>query len=291
MLVVHFISLKKIKRKAIMFANYEAMEKVFGQKILSKNYPLLAARVLTLILLLFAVAGTSLVYDAPVTGFDFAITIDASGSMLAQDYQPNRLEAAKDAAKLFLTSVPEETPVAVVSFAGAAFIKQELTGSKEDALAAVEAIGIELMGGTAVGEAMISSVNAILSGKNHRAIILLTDGKNNVGPSVEEAIDYAKQRSVTVHTIGIGTEAGGRVGNLTFVAELDTQTLERISERTGGKHYRAETEEELLIAYNEIAGTTIQQLTSDLSGYFLLAALIIFMMELVLVNTKYRTIP
>ena len=73
LLLVHFVSLRKIKRQAMMFANYQAMEHVFGRKILSKNYPLLLIRVLTLVFLILAVAGTVIIYKGVVTDFDFAL--------------------------------------------------------------------------------------------------------------------------------------------------------------------------------------------------------------------------
>ena len=288
---MHFISLRKIKRNAILFSNYQAMERVFGKKILSKNYPLLIIRILTLIFLIFALSGTAIVYEVFAGESDFVLAIDASASMLAQDYQPNRLAAAKEAATIFVDSIPGGTKVGVMSFAGAPFVKQELTDDLEKVGRTIENVDIELAGGTAMGEAIVSSANMLLAGERRGMIILLTDGQNNVGIGVDEALDYTKKFNVVIHTIGIGTEEGDVIGNTSFVTVLDSGTLKRIANQTGGKYYRAKTKGELERAYEIIAGETIRMVSTDLSYYLMFIALALFLIELVLVNSKYRTIP
>ncbi|MBN2330695.1 MAG: VWA domain-containing protein [Candidatus Aenigmarchaeota archaeon] len=290
-MLIHFVSLRKIKRKAMLFANYEALERIFGKKILSKNYPLLILRVLTLIFLVFALTGTVLIYEGAGGVADYALAIDASASMLAQDYPPSRVEAAKDAALSFVDTLPADTRVGVISFAGASFVRQELTYDMDDVKAAVSGVDIELAGGTAIGEAIVSSANMLVASDREKVIVLLTDGQNNVGIGVEEALDYASGFGIVIHTIGIGTEEGAVVANTTFVSGLDSGTLQLIAERTGGRFYLAETEEELLRAYEDIAVSTTRQLSLDLSSYLMLIAVALFLTELVLVNSKYRTIP
>jgi Ca-activated chloride channel family protein len=290
-MLVHFISLRKIKRKAMLFANYEALERIFGEKILSKNYPLLILRVLTLIFLIFALAGTVIIYEGAGGVADYALAIDASASMLAEDYRPNRVEAAKEAALRFVDTLPADTSVGVLSFAGASFVKQELTPDLGKVRTAVSGVGIEIAGGTAIGEAIVSSANMLLGGDKDRIIVLLTDGQNNVGIGVDEALAYASNFNIVINTIGIGTEEGGIVANTTYVAGLDSGTLQQIADTTGGKFYLAETEAELESAYEDIASSTMRQLTADLSSYLMLIAVALFLLELILVNSKYRTIP
>jgi Ca-activated chloride channel family protein len=291
MLTIHFISIRNVERKAMLFANYKAMEKVFGKKILSRNYPLLFIRILTLVFFIFAVSGTSLVYEGPVGEMDFTLSIDASASMLANDYTPSRLAAAKSAALLFADAVPEGTQVGVVSFAGAGFVKQELTQDTESVKNAIEGVDIEISGGTAIGEAIVSSTNLLMGSGKKKVVVLITDGQNNVGIGVEGALEYAGEHRTTVHTIGIGTEEGGVVGNTSFIAGLDTETLQTIAERTGGRYYRAETAGELESVFAEIASSTLEEIRMDISSYLLITALLLFLLELVLVNSKYRTIP
>lgn len=291
LLVAHLISLRKIERKAILFANYKAMEEVFGTKILSKNYPLLLLRILTLVFLILTVSGMVIVYEGLVSDFDFAVAIDASASMLAQDYDPNRLAAAKDAAMLFVQTTPSGTKTGILSFAGTGFVNHELTERKDNLIDAVSSVDVVISGGTAIGEAIVSSSDMLLSGEKRKAIILLTDGENNVGISIEDALAYAKKFSVTINTIAVGTEEGGAVGDGSFYVGVDTETLQDISERTGGGFYRARTKGELVNAFTDIAKGSVQRIDFDMSSYFLLLALSLFIAELVLVNTKYRTIP
>lgn len=291
MLFAHFVSIRKMKRKAMMFANYEAMEHVFGRKILSKNYPLLFARLLALALLITGMTGIVVVYEGVVGDFDYALAIDASASMMAQDYSPDRFGAAKDAASLFVGIVPEGTKVGVLSFAGTSFVKQELTQDREMARDSISAMGIELSGGTAIGEAIVSASNVLMPSGREKAVILITDGENNVGISVEDALAYAQNAGVTVHTIGIGTDEGGLVANTSIYVGLDSETLGTIANTTAGRYYRVSTKRELENAYMQIASGSQKEIRADVSSYLMLAALAVFLVEMLLVNTKYRTIP
>jgi len=291
MILAHYLSLRFTRRKAIKFANFPAIERITGKRILSKNYTLLILRLIILSLLIFSVAGTTLWYEGQTSDFDFMLAIDSSGSMLAEDYTPNRLGAAKGAALLFVDNLPERSIVGVVSFAGVSFIKQRPTSNLEKAKEAIENISIELVGGTAIGSAVITSSNLVAESERAKVLILLTDGQNNVGPSIETAIGYANENHVTINTIGIGTEEGGSFPNLTFVSKLDPETLRIISNSTGGKYYEAKNETELSSVYKEIALSSVQKLSINLSFYFLFLALIILFVEWGLTNTKYRTLP
>jgi len=291
MLIVHYISLKRVRRNAMIFANYEAMERVFGKKMLSKNYPLLLIRVLTLIFLIFAVAGTSVLYEGIANDYDFVLAIDASASMLAKDYDPDRISAAKESAQVFVNSVSEGTNIGVLSFAGSGFVKKELSDDLNKVRDAINYIEVEMSGGTAIGEAIVSSTNVLLAGKKDKIIILLTDGQNNIGIDLESAINYANRFQVRINTIGIGTIEGGTVPNTSLTVGLDEETLMLIANETGGTYYRALNKYELRESYRNIASTSKQEIIQDLSMYLMLIALSLFIVELILVNSKYRTIP
>jgi Ca-activated chloride channel family protein len=293
MILAHYVSLKFTTRKALKFANFPAIEYVTGMRILSKNYILLAMRLVTLLLIILAVSGVVLWYEAKGGQMDYVLAIDASGSMLANDYEPNRLESAKSSALVFVNSLPENSEVGVLSFAGVSFIRQRQTGDISKVRKAIGNISVELVGGTAIGSAIISSVNMFTNPGKAKVVVLLTDGQNNVGPSVEEAIKYANENHITVHTIGIGTEEGGGFEeiNLTFVSKLDAQTLMTIANQTNGNYYKARNETELTDVYEEIALSSYQKISFDLSLLFLIIAVIILFTEWGLVNTRYRTLP
>lgn len=293
MILAHFISLKFSTRKALKFANFRAIEKVTGQRILSKNYILLSLRLATLFLIILSVSGVTLWYEGETSQTDFILAIDASGSMLADDYEPNRLESAKSAAKVFVDTLSYQTNVGVVSFAGVSFMRQRPTSDMFRVGQAIGNISIELAGGTAIGSAIITSVTLLSDPSKSKAVILLTDGQNNVGPSVEEAITYANENHVTIYAVGIGTPEGAGLSeiNTSFVSRLDSDTLRSIAERTGGEYYEARDEEQLSEIYMNIALSGSRKISLELSMILLLAALIILFAEWGLVNTRYRTLP
>ena len=293
MVLAHFVSLRFTKRKALKFANFPAIEYVTGERILSKNYTLLAIRLVTLFLLILAVSGAVLWYEGESANTEFVLAIDASGSMMASDFEPTRMEAAKNSALLFVDSVPEQTEIGVLSFAGVAFVKQSPTSDLSAVKNAIKNISTEMAGGTAIGSAIISSVTILTDPGKAKAVILLTDGQNNVGPSVEEAVAYAKENHVTIYTIGMGTETGGEFPemNLSFVSRLDAGTLKNISAETRGKYYVAGNESGVSEAYKQIAESGTQKIPVNVSLIFLVAALGLLFVEWGLMNTKYRTLP
>ncbi len=293
MILAHFITLRFTSRKALKFANFPAIEYVTGKRILSKNYMLLAMRLVILSLLILAVSGVVLWYEGETGQMDFMLAIDSSGSMLAKDYEPNRLAAAKSAALSFVRSIPEQTDIGVLSFAGVSFVKQRPTSDMLKVSGAIENISIEIAGGTAIGSAIISSVNLFKDPDETKIVVLLTDGQNNVGPSVEEAISYANENHVTVHTIGIGTEEGGLLTdiNLTFVSKLDSETLVMIANQTSGRYFEARNESQLSEIYENIALLGIKKISLNLSLVFLIISLVLLFFEWGLINTKYRTLP
>jgi Ca-activated chloride channel family protein len=291
MLLAHYLSLRFTRRKALKFANFPAIERITGKKILSKNYTLLFLRMATLCLLIFSVAGTTLWYEGQTTDFDFMLALDSSGSMLATDYTPDRMGAAKSAAMMFVDNLPGRSTIGVISFAGVSFIKQKPTSDLEKIRSAINNISIERVGGTAIGSAIITSSNLLAESERAKVLILLTDGQNNVGPSIDTAVDYANENHLTINTIGIGTKEGGALPNLTFVSRLDTDTLKIISNSTGGKYYEARNETELSNVYREIALSSVQKLPVNLSLLFLFLAIILLFAEWGLANTKYRTLP
>jgi Ca-activated chloride channel family protein len=293
MVLAHFISLRFVRKKALKFANFPAIEYVTGQRILSNNYTLLVVRLITLLFLILGVSGAVLWYEAQAGDSSFALAIDSSGSMMATDFMPSRIDAAKTSAMLFADSVPEQTEISVLSFAGVGFIKQVPTTDFARVRTVISNISIELAGGTAIGTAIISSVNMLSGSQKSKIIVLLTDGQNNVGPSVEEAIAYANDNHVTVYTIGIGTESGGRFPemNLSFVSVIDSETLSKIASDTQGRYYEAKNESALAAAYKEIATSNVKKIPLNISLIFLATGVILLFVEWGLLNTKYRTLP
>lgn len=292
LIALHFTTLKYIKRRALKFANFEAIERVTGNEIFSKNVLLLYIRLLIVICVILAAAGTTIWYTGKSSNVDYVLAIDASSSMLAQDIMPNRLEIAKESAIAFVDSLKARTEIAVVSFSGSSFVEQELTSDLLKVKNAIRGIEVKYVGGTDILDAVVTSVTVLFKGKNLKALILLTDGQINVG-TIDEIIDYAGKNAVTIHTIGLGTISGGKmqIGDIGFSSELDEDALKSIAYNTGGMYNQAKNKDELLKAYKEITSTTKVKLSFNASATLLFIALFLLLVEWFLINTRYRTLP
>lgn len=297
--LTHFILLKHIKRRAMKFVNFQAMKRVAGITLLTKNIPLLILRLFALLLLIFAVSGTTLWYYGETNQNDFVLAIDTSASMTTTDFEPSRLEAAKESAIGFVDSMTSKTEIGLVSFSGTTFIEQLPTSDLYKVKQKINEIDIMISGGTDLSSAIITSTNMLLTSRRGKTIILLTDGSNTAGPfvddGIERGIEYARNQHVIVHTIGIGTNdslVGFLPEELDVRSYFDSSSLERIANGTSGKFYRAENKDELLSAYKDIINMTEEGFISvDLNFLFILIALILIFIEWGLINTRFRALP
>ena len=298
LIITHFFVLGYLKRRAVKFANFEAIKRVTGTRLelknargISKNLFLLIVRVFVLLFLIFSISGPVLWYSGQSSEFDFVIAIDASSSMLADDFEPYRLDAARKASSLFVENLKAKTNIGVVSFAGTSFVEQDLTNNMKEAEEVITGIRIKRVGGTDIGGAIITSTNILLNQKNSRVIILLTDGQSTVGTPVDVAIEYANKNYVTINTIGLGTEEGGTFIKGDLLSKLDEPTLIDIAQKTDGKYYRAENEGNLANAFEEISASSQQKIPINLSMGLMMTALALLFIEWGMINTKYRTLP
>ena len=196
-------------------------------------------------------------------GIDIMLAIDVSGSMLARDFQPDRITAAKEVAGSFIADRYGDR-IGLVAFAGEAFTQSPLTTDQstlQTLLARIRSGLIE--DGTAIGNGLATAINRLReSDAKSKVIILLTDGVNNQGQIAPmTAAEIAKAQGIRVYTIGVGTEgmapypAIDMFGNLTFVnqkVEIDEKVLKAISDMTGGRYFRATDKEKLKAVYDEI---------------------------------------
>lgn len=291
LIIVHFFTLRYAQGKSLEFANFAALARVARTPLLSKNLTLLVIRMFTLSCIVLAVAGTTIWYSGLAAQSDFVLALDTSSSMLADDYTPNRLGAAKKAATDFINGLPERTKVGLVSFAGTAFVLQRPTEDFLKLKDKIDTLEIQTVGGTDIGEAIITAANLISTEKEGNAVVLLTDGRSNVGIQPFEAANYANDNHVTLYTIGVGTEEGGAIEGTSLVLSLDEESLKDMAARTGGQYFRAKTEEELKEAYEEITKASIKEISWTLTSSLILLALLASLLDWFLVNTRYRRIP
>ena len=240
-----------------------------------------------------------------IEGTDIVLSIDISGSMLSQDFKPNRFEAAKKVATKFVNA-RENDNRGVVVFAGESFSLMPLTNDRAALINTINTIDMDMLSdGTAVGDGLVSAINRVSSGKaKSKSIILLTDGTNNAGDvPPQTATKIAKQKGVRVYTIGVGTNGVINVPDpFGFITQMETKidenSLTNIAQQTGGKYFRAYDEDMLEQIFEEIdklekTKLDVQQYTQTDEDYMKWAwlALILFMIEVVLRYTILRRIP
>ncbi|MDO8481264.1 MAG: VWA domain-containing protein [Nanoarchaeota archaeon] len=291
LILTHFYGLKYSHKKALKFANFEALARVTGGSKLSLNLPLLFLRFSTLFFLIFALSGPILWYEGQGSNANFLIAIDNSGSMLGNDFQPNRMEAAKSAATQLVNNVPEDATVGLMTFAGTPLVKQTLTADREIVRQKIAELKIDFSSGTAVGDGIIAGTNLLLQRPEGRVLVLLTDGQSNVGTLLPQAINYANEYKVTVHTIGVATPEGGSFTGVGTLSKLDEDGMKLIAANTGGKFYKAQTNEQLAMAYRDIAFTSTRKLPVQLAFWLIMLCFTTLSIEWVFVNTKFRSIP
>lgn len=197
-------------------------------------------------------------------GTDIILAMDVSTSMLARDFDPDRFEAAKDVASQFVSG-RESDNIGIVIFAGESFTLVPMTTDKAVLVNYIKEIKMGMLqDGTAIGDGLATSINRIRNGKaKSKSIILLTDGSNNTGVVAPlTAADIAKQFGIKVYTIGVGTMGTalypvginyyGKVEYQRLPVVIDEATLKSISERTGGKYFRATSKTVLKDIFSEI---------------------------------------
>ncbi len=289
----YFWSLRKKESAALKFGNFETLQKITVHGVLLyKNYIPLALRSLGLFCLVVALAGPHTFMEVETSKVDIVLAVDVSGSMQAEDYAPNRLEAAKSAAQAFVTRLGAGDRIGVVVFSGASHIAAPISSNYDEVLSKIKKIGHGMEDGTAIGDGLLTSAS-LLSGSEGRkkVVILLSDGENNRGVVPMDAARYSKDTGVIVYTVGIGSKEGVLLPGGARSA-LDEVALRGIAHTTGGEYYAAVSGDTLREIYSNIAAKIIyEEKTQDLSKYFIGAGILLLALELVLAATKYRTLP
>ncbi len=246
--------------------------------------------------------------ETETQGIDIVMALDVSGSMLSQDLQPDRLQAAKKVAAEFITDRKNDN-IGLVIFAGESFTQCPLTTDHKVLLNLLNEINFGMIeDGTAIGLGLANSVNRLKDSKSEsRVVILLTDGTNNSGQIAPlTAADLARSYGIRVYTVGVGTKGmaptpvntpyGIRMQNMPV--DIDEKTLTEIAAMTGGQYFRAQDTEGLRQVYEEIDEMekyliSVQNVTrrQELFLPFALCAMGLILLELLLRRTWLRNIP
>ncbi|HCC28466.1 MAG TPA: aerotolerance regulator BatA [Marinilabiliales bacterium] len=269
-------------------------------------------RILAIALLIIALArpqSTDNWSNTSTEGIDIVIALDISGSMLAEDFKPNRLEAAKDDAIKFISGRPNDR-IGLVVFSGESFTQCPLTTDHAVLINLINDVQQGMIeDGTAIGLGLANAVGRLKeSTAKSKVIILLTDGVNNPGevPPLTAA-EIGKAFGVRVYTIGVGsmgtapypfTDMFGRKSYQQMDVEIDEEVLTQIAHLTDGKYFRAVDNKRLEDVYGEIdklekSKIEVKEYSKKNEEYLPLVVLagLLILMELLLRNTLLRNIP
>jgi Ca-activated chloride channel homolog len=272
-------------------------------------FSLYVIRALAIALLIVALArpqSTSSRRDVTIEGIDIVMALDVSGSMLAMDLQPDRLEAAKEVASEFIAGRPNDR-FGLVIFSGETFTQCPLTTDHDvirNLFKDVKSGIIE--DGTAIGDGLATSVNRLKDSKAvSKVIILLTDGINNMG-SLDplSSAEIAKTYGVRIYTIGVGTEGKAPypvqtpfgVQTQYVDVQIDEELLQKVANQTDGKYFRATSNSKLREIYGEI--DKLEKSKIDVTEFrkkkeeffpYALIAFILITLEVILRNTIFKS--
>ncbi|MGQ0829667.1 MAG: vWA domain-containing protein [Bacteroidota bacterium] len=296
--------------KISTFKGFEGIRPSFKQYF---RHSLIAFRLISIALLIVVLArpqSRSSWKDVKTEGIDIVMSLDISGSMLAKDFKPNRLEAAKAVAQDFIDSRPNDR-IGLVIFSGESFTQCPLTSDHAIIKNLFEGIQTGMVkDGTAIGNGLATAVTRVKDSKaKSKVVILLTDGVNNQGSVAPiTAAEIAKAFNVRVYTIGVGTR-GKALSPIAMYPDgsyqygyvdvnIDEESMTEIANMTGGKYFRATDNKKLKEVYKEIdrLEKTIfeeKNFTNKAEHFlpFAVSAALLLLVEFLVKNTMLRTTP
>lgn len=292
---IHFISLIFFKKKAFKFANFETLKRLNDDKpVFSKKLIQLFIRIIYLVLIVFAAAGTSFWVDVEGVTDEVIFALDASGSMFAEDMDPNRLDASKDALTSFVSNTSLALRAGVISFTSVPYLELEPTDDKRVIENAINDVTIKKSRGTSIGEAINYAGAVFKDIDKEAAIIIITDGQENV-LSIDELMDVvrdANSRNIKVHIIGVGTEGGASFEEgAQGVSVVNEETLIRISEINGGKWLTAKNKGEVLQGLYSFMETGTIKKEYDLTIALFMTGFVLLILEWYAANYFLRSFP
>lgn len=310
-LIAYYIWSGKRKNAALQFSSLA----MFGKKQRTwkhfLRHSMFFLRMLAVALIVVALArpqSSSSRQDVTIEGIDIVTALDISGSMQAEDFKPNRLEAAKSVLSDFIDGRTNDR-MGLVIFAGESFTQSPLTTDRAVLKNLIKDIKFGMIeDGTAIGDGLATAINRLKDSEAvSKVIILLTDGENNAG-SIDplSAADIAKTYGIRIYTIGVGsigkapypqdTPFGRRYVEVDV--RIDEPSLRKIAEITGGEYYRATGNKKLEEIYKSIdqlekSKIDVTEFHKKYEEFLPLAvlALIVLALEFLLRVTVFRRIP
>jgi len=318
-LVLIYILLQRRRQKyAVRYASLSLVKDALGRGPgIRRHIPPI------LFLIGFAVAIVALARPAttvvlPSQQGTVILTLDISGSMRAEDMQPNRLEAAKAAARAFVEKQPKNVRIGIVAFSTTSALVQAPTKDREQVLSAINRLATQR--GTAVGNGILTSLRAIFEESdsdmslslfdsfgepeslpdavepgsyNNAVVVLLSDGQSNRGPDPLDMADRAAMLGVRIYTVGLGSPEGVVMNfwGRSIRVRLDEEALKGIARKTDGSYFKADNETDLRTIYETLSTKFVSQREkTEITAFFTAAAALIMFAGVLLSLLWFRRI-
>ncbi|MGH8735010.1 MAG: VWA domain-containing protein, partial [Burkholderiales bacterium] len=305
LLAMYLLILRRKKKLALRYASLAIVRDAMGIGNRIKRHVPPFLFFIALAAMIAAIARPQATITLPTQHETVILAMDISGSMRATDVEPNRLVAAQNAAKQFVTEQPENVRIGVVAFAGTATVAQAPTRNRDDVIAAIDRF--QLQRATAIGSGIIVSLAALFPNEGYdvgaymygnekkqaekpaykpvppgsyasAVIILLTDGQRTTGPDTIQAARLAAERGVRIYTVGVGTPEGKIIGfeGWSMRVRLDEETLKAIADLTRGEYFYAGNAVDLNKVYQALnAKLVLERKKTEVTALFAaLAALL-----------------
>ena len=326
LLVAGYIWAQRRRQKyALRYANLSLVREALGKGPGIRRHIPPALFLAAVFFMAAATARPQSVVTVPVEEGTVILALDVSGSMQADDLKPNRMEAAKEAAKAFVRRQGPDVKIGVVSFSGDASIVQSPTNDKDLVVAAISRLRPQRA--TAIGRGILTALDAIfedseevppsvsalarlerLGGQQRpvptpppggtlnapATIILLSDGQNNQFPAPLQIIDEAITRGIRVYTVGVGSAEGTviRLQGRAIRTRLDEDTLKKIAQVTDAEYFNASNERDLRAVYERLSTQLVlRQQKTEVTAYLTAAAAILSIVAGALSLAWFQRLP
>jgi Ca-activated chloride channel family protein len=300
LIIAYIIAQRRRQKYALRYASLSLVKEALGRGPGWRRHipPILFLLGLTIMIVAFARPVATVML--PSNQGTIVLSIDVSGSMQAQDMKPNRLEAAKVAARAFVEKQPPNVRIGIVAFSDNAAVIQAPTNDREAILAAINRLTPQR--GTAIGRGLLTGVEALFEDPTKppptpaprndslslpeptptptpmprgtyapAVLVLLSDGESNVGPRPLDIIKQVADRGVRVYTVGVGSPQGTvlTIQGRNVRVRLDEETMKEIADRTDGDYYKADTEADLKTVYENLSTRVVFRAEkTELTAFF-----------------------
>lgn len=281
LLAAYLVAQRRRSRYALRFTNLRLLDRVAPDRPGWRRHLPAGLFLAMVTLLVLGFARPTAEVRVPRERATVMVAVDVSTSMLAHDVRPNRLAAAKSAARAFVDDLPRQFNIGLVAFAGNASVLVAPSTDRTMLKAGINRLAEGVTGtqGTAIGDAITTSLEAIRALDEQAAshppparIVLLSDGANTSGRDPEAAANEAVKAQIPIDTISFGTPSGyiEQGGGRTLRVPVNGESLRAVAELSGGAYHEAGSREELRKVYEDI-GTSVGYRTErrDVSARFI----------------------